>query len=135
VSNPKPHRRLNLTQPTTLSTTPAAVSQEVETGLEAVTEAQVVGPDAAPEGAPENAAESVVRVMAYLSESEAHALDETWLRLRKHPARPSKSDILRAALTLALSEPDALADVLSQQHTSTLSRQRSSKQPRRAPAE
>ena len=70
---------------------------------------------------------SVVRVMAYLSEEEADLLDSLWLKLRRHEARPSKSDILRAALTAAARDLDVLTDSISQQRISTLSRQRSSK--------
>jgi hypothetical protein len=62
--------------------------------------------------------------MAYLTEEEGEALDEVWFKLRRLPSRPSKSDILRAALTLAAADPDRLREALSQQRVSTLSRQR-----------
>lgn len=75
---------------------------------------------------PSGAAQTV-RVMAYLSPDEARLLDETWLKLRSHASRPSKSDILRAACALAAQDFEALASLLSKQQVSTLSRQRSSK--------
>ena len=75
----------------------------------------------------EKTAGAVVRVMAYLSEEEADLLDSLWISLRRHEMRPSKSDILRAALTTAALDTEKLTDAMSQQRSSTLSRQRSSK--------
>lgn len=69
----------------------------------------------------------VVRVMAYLSTPEAALLDDLWMQFRRSPQKPSKSDILRAALTLASTRPEELTVTLSQQQTNTLSRQRLSK--------
>ncbi len=80
-----------------------------------------------PEVEPARDTASTVRVMAYLSSEEARVLDETWLKLRSHPSRPSKSDILRAACALATQDFDTLAKILSEQQAGTLSRQRSSK--------
>lgn len=68
-----------------------------------------------------------VRVMSYLTEEEAHLLDELWLQFRRLPQRPSKSDIMRAALSLAGRDQEALIDVITSQQISTLTRQRSSK--------
>lgn len=72
-------------------------------------------------------ADVVVRVMAYLSEEEAELLDALWLSFRRHEKRPSKSDILRAALTTAAQDKEELTDAMSKQRSGTLSRQRSSK--------
>lgn len=131
MSSNKPHRRLSLTQatvaPDSETTAPETISETTAGGI--------------PEGANEPAApaalesppdDSVVRVMAYLTQNEARALDETWFHLRRHPSRPSKSDILRAALTVALAKPEVLTDTLAQQQNSTLSRQRSSKAPKKS---
>jgi hypothetical protein len=65
--------------------------------------------------------------MAYLSEPEAALLDDLWIQFRRSPQRPSKSDILRAALTLASTHTEELTVTISQQQTNTLSRQRISK--------
>jgi hypothetical protein len=65
--------------------------------------------------------------MAYLSQSEAALLDDLWMHYRRSPQKPSKSDILRAALTLASARAEELTATLSQQQTNTLSRQRGSK--------
>ena len=70
----------------------------------------------------------MVRVMAYLTQEEGEVLDELWYRCRRLPARPSKSDILRAAFTLAATDFDRLSAELSLQRISTQSRQRSSKE-------
>jgi len=68
--------------------------------------------------------------MAYLSGEEADILDELWVQQRRQPHKPSKSDILRAALTLASARREELTNILSQQSNSTLSRQRKSKSAR-----
>jgi hypothetical protein len=80
--------------------------------------------ETSPSPQPEAGQQKVVRVMAYLTEEEGDLLDRTWLQLRRMPTRPSKSDVLRAALTLAASRPEELGAALSQQRVSTLSRQR-----------
>jgi hypothetical protein len=79
--------------------------------------------------APQPATEEIqtVRVMSYLTEEEAGLLDELWLQFRRLPQRPSKSDIMRAALALAGQDREALIDVITSQQVSTLTRQRSSK--------
>ncbi len=109
----RPHRRLSLTQPTTppapVLAAPDPSQISVATPLTQVTVAPTV------------------RVMAYLTAEEAKVLDETWLQLRSHPARPSKSDILRAACALATQDFEQLTAILLKQQVSTLSRQRSSK--------
>jgi hypothetical protein len=64
------------------------------------------------------------RVLAYLTPEEAELLDEVWLELRRQPSRPSKSDILRAALTLAAADRAGLATALATQPVGTRSRQR-----------
>ncbi len=105
---------LNLTQSSTPVPAPEAPSSDPATPAMSEPRATAATPP-------------VVRVMAYLTGEEAEKLDEAWLRLRRLPARPSKSDILRAALMWALDNPDDLDKVLSRQYDSTLSRQRSSK--------
>ena len=121
----RPHRRLSLTQPTQISpnldekTALTAPNPEISAEKAALTAPK---PALEPTGAT-----PTVRVMAYLSGEEAQILDETWLKLRSHPTRPSKSDILRAACALAAQDFDTLTRILSEQHNSTLSRQRSSK--------
>ena len=117
MSNPKPHRRLSLTAATVPSAQPDP--EPVST----------VAPDDPPLAPITPEAAEVSRVMAYMTTDEAEALDELWVKLRRHPARPSKSDILRAAFNLARTQPEALTDALSQQQSSTLSRQRASKKP------
>lgn len=113
MSNPKPHRRMSLTTPTVAppaASTPASDSTTSNTNGTAVA-----------------AGDGVVRVMAYLSPEEAEVLDDLWFRLRRLPSRPSKSDLLRAALLLAAQTEAQLTDVLTQQRTNTLSRQRARK--------
>lgn len=114
TANSRPHRRLALTQPTQRPTLANEQAPSAPQNLESQ-------PEVAMEITP------TVRVMAYLSAEEARVLDETWLKLRSHPARPSKSDILRAACALATQDLDTLTKILSEQQVSTLSRQRSSK--------
>ena len=108
----KPHRRLSLTQPTTDTSAQAEVVAAASPGAET---AALVAPA------------STVRVMAYLTPNEAHLLDSLWLALRRSNSRASKSDILRAALTLAGDQQEELASVLTKQQVSTLTRQQSSK--------
>jgi hypothetical protein len=112
VSTPKPHRRLSLTQPTSTPLPDAPRPIEANGSPPALKEER----------------QTVVRVMAYLTEEEGEALDEVWLKLRRLPSRPSKSDILRAALAMATADPDRLTAALAEQQVSTLSRQRSSKE-------
>jgi hypothetical protein len=69
----------------------------------------------------------IVRVMAYLAWDEAETLDDLWLAARRAGLRASKSDILRAALRFSAQTSDDLMVLLSQQHTSTLTRHRDSK--------
>ncbi len=125
-SGAKPHRRLSLTQSTTgapdhFGQTPPDVTLAVQ---EVTEETQSANVDEAPTAAPSGASGAPTRVMAYLTEEEAQALEDVWLRLRRHPSRPSKSDLLRAGLTLALADVESVKNVLSQQGSSTLIRQR-----------
>lgn len=116
IANLRPHRRLSLTQPTQRPAT-ALPAEEAASPLQTLEPQPEVTTEVTP----------TVRVMAYLSTEEARVLDETWLKLRSHPARPSKSDILRAACALATQDFETLTKILSEQQVSTLSRQRSSK--------
>jgi hypothetical protein len=116
----KPHRRLSLTRSTIEA--PTHVFQVSPDALppideEATSNAAFSSPPATVSGAP-------TRVMAYLTEEEAQALEDVWLRLRRHPSRPSKSDLLRAGLSFVLTDVESTKDVLTQQGSSTLIRQR-----------
>ena len=148
MSTLKPHRRLSLTSPTVPAAQPA--SEALENSSKELAEKQPSRPadksrsatrktarrnslDAdgdAPQAKTGTADESVVRVMAYLSLDEAETLDELWMTARRQGTRSSKSDILRAALRLSSDHSDELTIILSQQHTNTLSRHRSSKMKR-----
>lgn len=65
--------------------------------------------------------------MAYLTPEEGQLLDDLWMTLRRSQTRASKSDILRAALTLAGNQKEELRNVIANQHVSTLIRQRDRK--------
>lgn len=126
----RPHRRLSLTMPT---------EAPVAAPAEDTVETPVVEPEteSAPAAKPARRAVAkpvattedaqTVRVMSYLTEDEAALLDELWLQFRRLPQRPSKSDIMRAALALGGQDRDALIDVITSQQVSTLTRQRNSK--------
>lgn len=116
----RPHRRLALFQ-SPQNQAPTETAPETTADVTPRNSLQISPPVV------ESPSAATVRVMAYLSADEARVLDETWLRLRAHPSRPSKSDILRAACTLATEDFDALTNMLMQQQSGTLSRQRSSK--------
>ena len=122
MSSLKPHRRMSLTQPS-VEVAPSvsiaetnAVGTIAETSTEPTTELTA-----------ELTAEPAVRVMAYLDPNEADILDNIWVKVRRLPSRPSKSDILRAALLFAANKEEEFSSILSQQQNSTLSRQRISK--------
>jgi hypothetical protein len=153
----KPHRRLSLTQPTILAqpaelTTADATLTRDPAGL-ATTEltphltedTTLPTPITISQEPPvvnqlkgdsdsAHIPEEVVRVMAYLTSSEGQLLEDLWLGFRRRssslPQKPSKSDILRAALVLAAADPDALTNAISRQQTNTLSRHRNSKKAR-----
>jgi thiamine monophosphate kinase len=52
---------------------------------------------------------SLVRVIAYLTAEEAQELEMVWLQMRALAIRPSKADIMRAALKMALDNSDGLS--------------------------
>jgi len=111
---------MNLTQPTlTDSATPAETATDQENSAVTALQSTNLSNEAT--------AASVVRVMAYLAPDEAVALDDLWMKVRRLPTRPSKSDILRAAFLLAVEKEEELTNILSQQHNNTLSRQRARK--------
>jgi hypothetical protein len=91
----RPHRRVLLTQPSGSSDSVAA-------------EPLAVGEAA-------NDSSRPVRVVAYLTNDEAQKLDGVWLQMRTLGIRPSKADIVRAALTLAMDNADALGTRLTDQ--------------------
>lgn len=93
----RPHRRVLLTQPSASG--------------EAAAEPLAVGEAAA------NDTSRPVRVVAYLTNDEAQKLDGVWLQMRTLGIRPSKADIVRAALTLAMDNADALGERLTDQLT------------------
>jgi hypothetical protein len=99
----KPHRRVLLTQP---SAVVDATAQEAMSG-------GVAGEPGAGAGA--NDSSRPVRVVAYLTNDEAQQLDGVWLQMRTLGIRPSKADIVRAALTLAMDNTEALGVRLTAQ--------------------
>jgi hypothetical protein len=136
----RPHRRLSLTRPTLPAPAPveeapiappdnadSSPNDEAPLGKRDVTENRESNKVLAASSAHADSIAPVVRVMAYLSAPEAALLDDLWMQYRRSPQKPSKSDILRAALTLASTHQDDLTATLSQQQTNTLSRQRISK--------
>ena len=132
----KPHRRLALTQPTSAVPPEEPLPEAVQNGsLEEETpflpetgngSLPVEGNGSLP--VPKGERPPVVRVMAYLTLEEGEALDELWFRFRRLSCRPSKSDILRAAFTLAQRDLDRLTGELSEQRENTMLRQRNSKE-------
>ena len=134
MSQLKPHRRLSLTSPTSLATesdSPPAKTTKIERDASPASHVSPREKDVAKKeenaATDESISTSVVRVMAYLSEDEAQMLDDLWLAARRAGARSSKSDILRAALHVSSGHANELNNLLSQQHTNTLSRHRNSK--------
>lgn len=89
-----PHRRVMLTQP--------SVAEEV-----------AVAPSLGSGGGEDPA--RPVRVVAYLTNEEAQQMEQVWLHMRMQGLRPSKADIVRAALLYALENKDPLADALKRQ--------------------
>lgn len=97
-ANKLPHRRVLLTQP-------SAAAEAAE---------------AAPIGAPAGGGggedpNRPVRVVAYLTNEEAQQLEQVWLHMRMLGIRPSKADIVRAALVLALDTKEELGEKLRSQ--------------------
>lgn len=90
-----PHRRVLLTQP----------SNEIE-----MPEATAAPPVSMAANLENDA--SAVRVVAYLTQDEGARMDQTWLQMRGYGIRSSKADIVRAALLMALDNPDALREHL-----------------------
>jgi hypothetical protein len=83
----KPHRRVLLTQPSPI------VNQEPE-----------------PESSPVLfvAEGEQTRMTVFLRPEETERLEEVWIAMRLSPARPSKGDIVRAAMALAFADTDQL---------------------------
>lgn len=115
----KPHRRLSLTLPTQPSEPSPQRSENAS--LQEKNQQDVQSP---PISAPEL---STVRVMAYLTPEEARWLDDLWIEMRRNNSRASKSDILRAALEIAILHRTELTATIEKQQVSTLSRQRGRK--------
>jgi hypothetical protein len=124
----RPYKRLSLTMPSVdAAETGAALTTAPPAPSDPAPSAPSLEPAAGSNLVPA-ASLGPVRVMAYLSEAEAELLDQLWLSLRRHPQRPSKSDLLRAAFRSfheqAADNPQFLSDILSERHDSTLVRQR-----------
>ncbi len=123
----KPHRRLSLTLPTLPHPTEdIPATDETSSALTSWSDATPTQIEAAP-STPDSPSPSSVRVMAYLTPEEGQLLDDLWMTLRRSQTRASKSDILRAALTLAGNQKEELRNVIANQHVSTLIRQRDRK--------
>ena len=88
----RPHKRVLLTQP--------SVAEEPSS-------------PSLPEGTDTNS--SLVRVIAYLTPQEAQELEMVWLQMRALAIRPSKADIMRASLKMALENTDGLSAKLIEQ--------------------
>jgi hypothetical protein len=115
VSN-RPARRLSLTQPTAPLAAPESASGEIG-ALPAETPLPT-----APAASGAGSSTAALNVMVYLDPDEAEALDELWVSLRRHPRKPSKSDLLRAGLLALLADPESLDSALSRLRTSTQAR-------------
>ncbi len=103
INNPttaRPHRRVLLTQPSA-----------------AIAEAMPAEPQAS-SSASEGEGRTT-RVIAYLSPEEAQELEAVWLQMRAMAIRPSKADIMRAALIMAIENPDSLGKKLLEQMGNT----------------
>lgn len=94
-NNSRPHKRVLLTQPSAL---------------------EDAAPIPAGGGATSaDANSSLVRVIAYLTPEEAQQLEMVWLQMRALAIRPSKADIMRAALKMAMDNTEALSSKLAEQ--------------------
>ncbi|MES2462466.1 MAG: hypothetical protein V4671_17935 [Armatimonadota bacterium] len=92
INNDRPHKRVLLTQPSAVE---ELASQSVPGGQETNS--------------------SLVRVIAYLTAEEAQELEMVWLQMRALAIRPSKADIMRAALRMALENTEGLSTKLVEQ--------------------
>jgi len=95
-NNSRPHKRVLLTQPSALED--AAPMPTTGSG-----------------SASSDANSSLVRVIAYLTPEEAQQLEMVWLQMRALAIRPSKADIMRAALKLAMDNTEMLSAKLVEQ--------------------
>lgn len=92
INNDRPHKRVLLTQPSSVDE---------------------MSPSSLPGG--QDANSSLVRVIAYLTTDEAQELEMVWLQMRSLAIRPSKADIMRAALKMALENTEGLSSKLIEQ--------------------
>ena len=92
INSDRPHKRVLLTQPSAVE---EIASQSIPGGQETNS--------------------SLVRVIAYLTAEEAQELEMVWLQMRALAIRPSKADIMRAALKLALENTESLSTKLVEQ--------------------
>jgi hypothetical protein len=87
INSDRPHKRVLLTQPSAVeelaTSAPLPGSQETNSSL--------------------------IRVIAYLTPEEAQELEMVWLQMRALAIRPSKADIMRAALKMALDNTEGLS--------------------------
>ncbi len=92
INSDRPHKRVLLTQP--------SAAEEMSSA-------------SLPGGQDTNS--SLVRVIAYLTAEEAQELEMVWLQMRALAIRPSKADIMRAALKMALENTEGLSSKLVEQ--------------------
>ncbi len=86
INSDRPHKRVLLTQPSAI---------------------EEIASQPLPGGQENNS--SLVRVIAYLTPEEAQELEMVWLQMRALAIRPSKADIMRAALKMALENTEGLS--------------------------
>jgi hypothetical protein len=90
----RPHRRVLLTQPSTPTSVPTLTTSTYTDNEPAPTVFT-------PEG-------EQTRMTVFLKASESEKLEEVWVGMRLSPARPSKGDIVRAAMALAFEDTERL---------------------------
>ena len=100
ASGSKPHRRVLLTQPTTLPHLPTEVTPTAEVATHH-SEPSPNNITLTPEG-------EQTRMTVFLSASELEQLEATWVQMHRSSARPSKGDIVRAAMAMAFTNTDNL---------------------------
>ena len=93
----RPHRRISLTGGSEATRPTVPVEEPVA--------AQTIGASVA---TPDD--KGFVRVVAYLSPDESTEFDMMWLQMRALAVSPTKADIVRAALKLAIADPKRIAD-------------------------
>jgi hypothetical protein len=90
----RPHRRVLLTQPSTPASVPTLTTSTY-------TDNEPSPAVFTPEG-------EQTRMTVFLKPTESEKLEEVWVGMRLSPARPSKGDIVRAAMALAFEDTERL---------------------------